>query len=62
MNASFTYYLVISEIRDDLWVSDDVFVGVSRKRGKGNKTERKKGDSSSVNRFNKTNYTTCMIQ
>lgn len=52
MNASFTYYLVISEKRDDLWLSDDVFVGVFRKRGKGNKTERKKGDSSSVNRFN----------
>lgn len=42
MNASFTYYLVISEKRDDLWLSDDVFVGVFRKRGKGNKTERKK--------------------
>lgn len=26
MNASFTYYLVISEKRDDLWLSDDVFV------------------------------------
>lgn len=26
MNASFTYYLVISEIRDDLWVSDDVLM------------------------------------
>lgn len=62
MNASFTYYLVISEKCDDLWLSDDVFVGVFRKRGEGNKTERKKGDSSSVSRFNKTNYTTCMIQ
>lgn len=62
MNASFTYYLVISEKCDDLWLSDDVFVGVFRKRGKENKTERKKGDSSSVSRFNKTNYTTCMIQ
>lgn len=41
MNASFTYYLVISEKRDDLWLSDDVFVGVFRKRGKGNKTKRK---------------------
>lgn len=52
MNASFTYYLVISEKRDDLWLSDDVFVGVFMKRGKGNKTERKKGDSSSVRLHN----------
>lgn len=35
MNASFTYYLVISEKRDDLWLSDDVFVGVFGRGGRG---------------------------
>lgn len=61
MNVFFIYYLVISEKCDDLWLFDDVFVGVFRKRGKGNKIERKKGDFSSVNRFNKINYIICMI-
>lgn len=42
MNASFTYYLVISEKRDDLWLSDDVFVGVFRKRGRGIKLKEKR--------------------
>lgn len=35
MNASFTFYLVISEKRDDLWLSDDVFVGVFKEEGEG---------------------------
>lgn len=41
MNASFTYYLVISEKRDDLWLSDDVFVGV-RRGGRGIKLKEKR--------------------
>lgn len=42
MNASFTYYLVISEKRDDLWLSDDVFVGVLGRGGKGIKLKEKR--------------------
>lgn len=42
MNASFTYYLVISEKRDDLWLSDDVFVGVLGRGGRGIKLKEKR--------------------
>lgn len=42
MNASFTYYPVISEKRDDLWLSDDVFVGVLGRGGRGIKLKEKR--------------------
>lgn len=42
MNASFTYYLVISEKRDDLWLSNDVFVGVFGRGGRGIKLKEKR--------------------
>lgn len=42
MNASFTFYLVISEKRDDLWLSDDVFVGVLGRGGRGIKLKEKR--------------------
>lgn len=42
MNVFFIYYLVISEKCDDLWLFDDVFVGVFRKRGRGIKLKEKR--------------------